>query len=64
MPVVCPIFFVETLADLGKEESKRGSAESAVIIVHSPVDGSYSVIAQGTVSRSLALTDDALGFAS
>jgi hypothetical protein len=34
MPVVCPIFFVETLADLGKEESKRGSAESATMYHH------------------------------
>src|SRR4051812_45885592 len=31
MPVVCPIFFVETLADLGKDASKRGSAEFSVV---------------------------------
>lgn len=31
MPVACPIFFVETLADLGKDPSKRGSAEFSVV---------------------------------
>jgi hypothetical protein len=31
MPIVCPIFFVETLADLGKDASKRGSAEFSVV---------------------------------
>ncbi|WP_271605536.1 hypothetical protein [Bradyrhizobium sp. CCBAU 11434] len=31
MPVACPIFFVETLADLGKDASKRGSAEFSVV---------------------------------
>jgi hypothetical protein len=31
MPVTCPIFFVETLADLGKDASKRGSAEFSVV---------------------------------
>jgi hypothetical protein len=30
LPVVCPIFFVETLADLAKEPSKHGSAEAVV----------------------------------
>lgn len=29
-PVVCPIFYVETLGDLGKAASKRGSAENTV----------------------------------
>jgi len=31
LPVACPIFFVETLADLGKDPSKRGSAEFSVV---------------------------------
>lgn len=31
LPVACPIFFVETLADLGKDASKRGSAEFSVV---------------------------------
>jgi hypothetical protein len=30
MPVACPIFFAETLGDLGKDPSKRGSAEFSV----------------------------------
>lgn len=30
MPVVCPIFYLETLGDLGKDTSKRGSAENSV----------------------------------
>jgi hypothetical protein len=28
--VICPIFFIETLADLAKDQSKRGSAEVIV----------------------------------
>jgi hypothetical protein len=31
MPVVCPVFYVETLGDLGKESSRLGAAESAVV---------------------------------
>ncbi len=31
MPVACPIFFLETLGDLGKDASKRGSAEFSVV---------------------------------
>lgn len=31
MPVVCPIFFVQTLADLGKDATRRGSAEFSVV---------------------------------
>jgi hypothetical protein len=30
MPVVCPVFYMETLADLAKEPSKRGPAEVIV----------------------------------
>jgi len=30
MPVVCPVFYVETLADLAKEASKAGPAEAIV----------------------------------
>lgn len=31
MPVVCPVFYVETLGDLGKESSRLGAAENAVV---------------------------------
>jgi tetrahydromethanopterin S-methyltransferase subunit E len=31
MPVVCPVFYVETLGDLGKGTSRLGPAENAVI---------------------------------
>jgi hypothetical protein len=31
MPVVCPVFYVETLGDLGKETSRLGAAENAVV---------------------------------
>jgi hypothetical protein len=31
MPVVCPVFYVETLGDLGKEASRLGAAENAVV---------------------------------
>jgi hypothetical protein len=31
LPVVCPVFYVETLGDLGKESSRLGAAENAVI---------------------------------
>jgi Regulator of chromosome condensation (RCC1) repeat len=31
MPVVCPVFYVETLGDLGKESSRLGAAEDAVM---------------------------------
>jgi hypothetical protein len=31
MPVVCPVFYVETLGDLGKESSRLGAAENAVM---------------------------------
>src|SRR3984893_14295486 len=30
MPVVCPVFYVETLADLAKEPTERGPAEKEV----------------------------------
>jgi len=31
LPVVCPVFYVETLGDLGKESSRLGAAENAVV---------------------------------
>jgi hypothetical protein len=31
MPVVCPIFYVETLGDLGKSSSERGTAERSIV---------------------------------
>jgi hypothetical protein len=31
LPVVCPVFYVETLGDLGKESSRLGAAENAVM---------------------------------